>query len=109
MAEKSRRSAVWDFGIEITADNIIDILTTILLRVLGASRRKTWQIMAETNLRNHLKDVHHVDLDGTGAIPKKDGGITAFFKAKKVPVARSSEALDATTDWWNLCAEIFGL
>ena len=50
MAEKSRRSAVWDFGIEITADNIIYILTTILLRVLGASRRKTWQIMAEQRI-----------------------------------------------------------
>eukprot|EP00117_Sycon_ciliatum_P035004 scpid79958/ scgid26609/ len=102
MAEKSRRSAVWDFGIEKTADN-----------VATCTRCKPPKDLADhggtTNLRNHLKDVHHVDLDGAGAIPKKDGGITAFFKAKKVPAARSSEALDATTDWWNLCAEIFGL
>ena len=78
MAEKSRRSAVWDFGLEKTGDG--------MATCTHCNPPKDFAYCGGTsNLRIHLRDVHKVDVaDAAGGDKPKQGGISSFFKPTKV-------------------------
>ena len=93
MEEKSRRSAVWDFGFEKTGDG--------MATCTRCNPPKDFAYCGGTsNLRNHLRDVHKVDFaDAAGGDKPKQGGVSSFFKPTKVSPARSTSCDDRVVEF----------
>ena len=101
MAEKSRRSAVWDFGYEKTGDGMATCTRCNPPKDFAYCGGTT----RSSNLRNHLRDVHKVDFaDAAGGDKPKQGGISSFFKPTKVSPARSTSCDDRVVE--SVCRDL---